>query len=486
MLAQFRSSRPFIRAFVLVLVGLCCQHTMAQGEDPANGENDPIKLFERGQDAHAKGDTRLAIQLYEAAIKLRPEFPEAEFQRAMALLAASREPEALQGFNRAVALRPDWAMAYSKFGTALETSRTFDRDAEPILRRAIELEPQNLQSIVALAFIRQRSGDSKEALTLLRRATELKDATAQTWQQRAVIEVSAGDNKAALSSIAVAIQLSPQDPSLLSYRAKLLLSMKDTAGALADLDKAKNALALKTPNDKQVGVIFEVAQLYAAAGKPEETLRLIDALDEKARTLPMFVQLRAEITADTGSNTPEERAVLEDLLKGDPQNASLLASLGSSYRRVDPAKSRDYYYRALQLDPKNGKYAVGYGAALVQARQFAEAEKILRQVISANPDNYTAHANLALALFEMKRFADALPEYEWLVAAKPELAVTYFFIAIAHDNLGEYQQAMDGYQKFLSRADPVNNKLEIEKVNLRLPTLREQIKRGEGEKRKNP
>jgi len=45
---------------------------------------------------------------------------------------------------------------------------------------------------------------------------------------------------------------------------------------------------------------------------------------------------------------------------------------------------------------------------------------------------------------------------------------------------------MDGYQKFLSRADPVNNKLEIEKVNLRLPTLREQIKRGEGEKRKNP
>jgi tetratricopeptide (TPR) repeat protein len=122
----------------------------------------------------------------------------------------------------------------------------------------------------------------------------------------------------------------------------------------------------------------------------------------------------------------------------------------------------------------------------VQARQFAQAEKILRQVISAQPENYTAHANLALALFEMKRFAEALPEYEWLAAAKPDLAVTYFFIAIAHDNLGEYPQAMDAYQKFLARADSTNNKLEIEKVNLRLPTLREQIKRGEGVKRKNP
>jgi tetratricopeptide (TPR) repeat protein len=106
-------------------------------------------------------------------------------------------------------------------------------------------------------------------------------------------------------------------------------------------------------------------------------------------------------------------------------------------------------------------------------------------VIANNPDNYTAHANLALALFEMKRFPDALPEYEWVAAAKPDIAATYFFIAIAHDNLGEYQQAMDAYQKFLTRADPVKNKLEIEKVNLRLPRLREQIKRGEGVKRKS-
>jgi tetratricopeptide (TPR) repeat protein len=107
-------------------------------------------------------------------------------------------------------------------------------------------------------------------------------------------------------------------------------------------------------------------------------------------------------------------------------------------------------------------------------------------VVSTHPDNYTAHANLALSLFEMKRFAEALPEYDWLAAAKPDLAVTYFFIAIAHDNLGEYPQAMDAYQKFLARADSTNNKLEIEKVNLRLPTLREQIKRGEGVKRRNP
>ena len=486
MLAQFRSSRPFIRAFVLVLIATCGQQALAQSDDPANGETDPIKLFERGQDAHAKGDTKLAIQLYDAAIKLRPEFPEAEFQRAMILVGTDRQAEAIDGFKRAVALRPDWAMAYSKFGLALSRPGTFDRDAEPILRRAIELDAQDLQATVALAFVRRRAGDYKDALALIRTATELKGANAQTWQHRAFLEAggNAGDdNAAALASITRAIQLEPENPSIRVDRAKLLLK-KDPAAALADLDKARSTLALTAPNT-QLGVIFDVARLYASAGKPDESLRLIDSLDEKIRTTPTFAELRAEIAANTGSNTPEDRALLEQMLQHNPENASLLARLGDAYRRVDPVKSRDYYFRALQLEPKNEKYAVGYAAALVQSRQFGEAEKLLRQVIANSPDNYTAHANLALALFEMKRFPDALPEYEWLAAAKPDIAATYFFIAIAHDNLGEYPQAMDAYQKFLTRADPVNNKLEIEKVNLRLPTLREQIKRGEGVKRKS-
>ena len=52
-----------------------------------NHEDDPVKLFERAQDAHAKSDFKTAIEFYDAAIRLKPEFPEAEFQRALALLS---------------------------------------------------------------------------------------------------------------------------------------------------------------------------------------------------------------------------------------------------------------------------------------------------------------------------------------------------------------------------------------------------------------
>ena len=470
-----------IYSITLILLMLGSQFAAAQTQDLSEGETDPIKLFERGQNAHAKNDYKAAIQLYEAAIKLKPEFPEAEFQRAMALLAVNRADEAVEGFNRAVALRPDWPTAYAKFGIFLSFTGSFDRQAEPILRRAIELDNANLEATVALAVLRQRAPDLNEAVKLIRVATSLKDATSQTWRRRAYIEYAAGDISGAVSSITRALDVEPKMPSMRYDRARFLLEMNDRAGALADLEAVKGMLK----SNADVSTTIDTAQLYARAGRPDESLRLLDSLSEVDRNRAEVIALRAEISGDAGSSV-EERAALEQLLKRDPKNANLLARLGSAYRTVDPAKSQGYYYRALQIEPDNAKFATGYAAAVVQSRQFVEAVGILRRVLAKAPDDYAAHANLALALYELKDYAGALSQYEWLKTQRPEISATYFFIATAHDKLGQYQDALDAYEKFLSLASPNVNKLEIEKVNLRLPTLKAQLKRGQGQKVKKP
>jgi hypothetical protein len=70
------------------------------------------------------------------------------------------------------------------------------------------------------------------------------------------------------------------------------------------------------------------------------------------------------------------------------------------------------------------------------------------------------------------------------LSVKPEAAVVHYFIATSHDYLGEYPEALASYEKFLSAADSRTNQLEIEKVNLRLPLLKRQVKMGEGVKKK--
>ncbi|MCA1605727.1 MAG: tetratricopeptide repeat protein, partial [Acidobacteria bacterium] len=179
-----------------------------------------------------------------------------------------------------------------------------------------------------------------------------------------------------------------------------------------------------------------------------------------------------------------ERKGLETLLKKNPNNAMLLARLGAAYRTADPTRSLNYYKRATESEPSNPDYATGYAATLIQVRRFAEAAAILRRVLTVTPHNYAAHANLATSLYQLKQFAQALNEYEWLLQAKPDLTVAYYFIATAHDYLGEYELALAAYESFLGRADAKTNQLEIEKIKLRLPSLRRQIKLGEGVKKK--
>lgn len=472
-----QSRRLLLGVLTLVLISGCVSLTRAQNVD---GEDDPVRLFERGQDAHAKNDYEKAIEFYDAAIKLKPEFPEAEFQRSMALLFTNRKQDAIEGFNRAVALRPDWAFAYSRFGTYLGSYGNDGAAAEPLLRRAIELDSTDVDAMVVLADIRQNAGDSAEALKLVRTATSLAKAKSSTWRKRSFIERAVGDKVSALVSVDKALLSDPGDLGARYDRAMLRLEVGDRDGAFADLQALDQA-----GHGGNLAGAFELAQMYDRAGKQTEALRVLDALEEKDRKVPEIVALRDEIAGGDGSSA-EGRAALEQMIERDPKNATVLARLGAAYRRIDPVKSQDYYYRALQIDPKNVGYAIGYAAALNQGRQFAEAVGILRNVLAHVPNEYLAHTNLAIALYELKDFRAAISEYEWIANACPELAATYFFLATAHDNLREYDMALDAYEKFLAKADPVANKLDIEKVNLRLPVLRKQIKRGEGLKQKRP
>lgn len=485
MFSLLRSRQLILSATALVFLLICPQLMAAQTEDAGDGETDPIKLFERGQNAHARNDLAGALALYEAALRLRPEFPEAEYQRGVALVGLDRPGDAEKAFAHAIELRKDWGLPYSALGNLL-TRLTRDKEAETFLRRALQLGARDFTTLDSLSAVRFRAGDTKEALSLAQSATNDESASAAAWVWRAAIEHAVGNHEAAMASLDRALQLDPNHLTALKERAALQTGTGAYEKAIEDL---KKALSVK-PGDKAISL--QLAHVYGRAGKYDEERQILEAFGQtqpgpaQSGSNAGVIGSTKEIEAANSDDPKVARPALEALIGKNPKNAALLARLGEVTRLTDPQKSAESYRRANEINPKNPKYAIGYAAALVQLRRFAEAEPILRRVIAAAPNEYTAHANLALALYELKRFAEALPEYEWLAATRPEIAATYFFIATAHDNLGEYEQALEAYEKFLSRADPTRNKLDIEKINLRLPQLRDQIKRGQGTRRKKP
>jgi tetratricopeptide (TPR) repeat protein len=454
---------------------------VAQNEDSFGDTGaDPIKLFERGQNAHGRGDFTKALELYEEAIKVRPEFPEAEFQRANVLVSLKRHADAEAGFKRTIELRKEWALPYAALGSLLTTLNR-DKEAEPLLRQALKLESNNNLALRLLADIRLRAGDAKEAASLAQRATADQDASTSVWILRAMAERAVGDHGNALTSLNHILKIEPLHLAALIERAELYIKDGKNDLAVADLAKAEPLLR----GDQALA--SRIAAAYDLAGKSDDAQRVAKSagiLKEPTGSTDgiKVVGTPEEIEAANSEDHDTSRKALEGLLAKNPKNAMLLARLGNAYRMTDPTRSLDYYRRAVDIDPKNADYATGFSSALVQARKFPEAVFVLRRVLAVAPDNYAAHANLATALYALKQYPAALSEYQWLVKAKPDLAVAYYFIATSHDYLGEYEQALAAYETFVARADPKANQLEIEKVKLRLPTLRRQIKLGEGVK----
>jgi tetratricopeptide (TPR) repeat protein len=467
----------FASALALALAVLCARPASAQQDIDEFGDAaaDPVKLFNQGQDAQAKKDYERALELYEEALKLRPEFPEAEFQKASALVALRRLTEAEKSYRRAQQLRPTWALPPAALGQLLLLTPGRESEAEPLLRRALELDAKNVRAAVALAEMRARAGDAQGALELWRRATSIKDTDASLWLARARAERAAKDEAAALKSFERALALEPADAEARLERARALFETGDRARAAEDLR------ALEPAARSDVRLALAVASSYLNQGFAEEARRVYDAMPTEAKESAEGRSLLAAFSPSC-EDKPETRAGLEKLVERDPNNAPALACLGILYRTEDPQRSLGYFERAARLRPSNADYATGYAAALLQLRRFDEAATILQRVVSAEPNNYAAHANFAAALYELKLYKQAIVEYKWVAAARPELAVVHFFIGSAHDRLGEFEEALAAYETFLAHADAKTNGLEMEKVNLRLPTLRNQIKRGEGVK----
>ncbi|HEY8227300.1 MAG TPA: tetratricopeptide repeat protein [Pyrinomonadaceae bacterium] len=467
----------------LTLIIVLAPQLRAQTDDPF-GDNaaDPIKLFERGQSAHARGDLQKALEFYEQALKVRPDFPEAEFQKGGALVSLGRLPEAEASFRRAIGLKKNWSLPYSALG-ALLVRQARDSEAESLFKQALSVDPQDAIALRMLAEMKLRSGAPKEALDLARKATTVKEAPASSWVVLAVAERAKGDKAPAKKILDRIIEEDSGNLAALIERADLQTEEKSYDAAIADLKAADKT----KPGDKVI--LSRLAYVLQQSGRVEEAAAVAKAAGLQVQApagdgRTNVIGTPEEIEAANSDEISVSRKALEKLIEKNPRNAMLLAKLGASYRTDAPEKAMELYRRATEIQPDSAENAVGYAAALVQARRFPEAALILRQVVQRNPDNYPAHANLATALYQMKQYAEAIPQYEWLIGAKPDVVIAHYFIATAHDYLGEYPDALASYEKFLTKADPATNQLEIDKVKLRLPPLRRQIQLGEGVKKK--
>ena len=472
-----------IQTIVVLMLSFTLFANVALGQEDNDAPQNAIAIFNQAQEAHEKGDLPAAILLYDKAIALVAEFPEAEYQKGDAYLSLGKMDEAEKSFRLALLHREDWSLALARLGEVLvrrhnaadtAAAKLLNAEASVVLHRAIDTDDKNFPAYAALVDLQLHSSTLanvlRETLERLKLLTDGKmKAPASIWTARAALEDRLGLREAARSSLKNVLATDPANKYAISLAAGLALADDDTEQALA----LAEILAKLYPD--QTATKFLLARVLAAQGKGDEAIKQLDLIKEKSLEAET---LRTKIVATSSTNTAE----IEALLEKDPANATYLGRLCNLNRLSAPDKALDYCRRAADAEPSNINHAVGFAAALVQAKRLEQAIALLRKILTIAPDNATVHTNLATALFAAKRYPEAKVEYQWIAAKQPDRPIVYFLLGVTHDQLGEHLDAMANYQQFLRLAVPATNQLEIDKVNLRLPSLERIIKSERGKK----
>ena len=230
----FSRRQKFLSAFFAVLLIFAFSSVNFAQEEDENTQN-AIKLFNQGQDAHEKNDFQTALKFYDEALKLFPEFPEAELQRGNALLSLNKSDEAEKSFRRALELREDWSLPMTNLGALLVEKGEF-AEAETLLTKAIAQDGANFLAYSALTDLRLRTKARaeilKELLNKLKILTTQARATASVWASRAALENALGNRADAKTSLNRALAIDAKNKNALLELSEIALAEGDNTGAL--------------------------------------------------------------------------------------------------------------------------------------------------------------------------------------------------------------------------------------------------------------
>jgi tetratricopeptide (TPR) repeat protein len=354
-----------------------------------------------------KKDFAGAEQAYSEYLSKKPNDAYGHFQLGFTYTNLHQPEKAATEYRRATELDPKMGAAYLNLGLTI-----LDKDpasAVPPLQKATELLPDNAGAKFALGGALERSGQVSGAIEAFQAAIKLNGGVADFHDALGHALLTDHRPQEAEAEFHSALGLLPGSASARSGLIESLLAQKKVGEASAELETYLQA----HPNDA-LGH-YERASLLANQGKNDEALRELDQAAALGPEPVSALKLRANI----------------DLAKPDLDAA--VAALE----------------KAAKLAPKDGEIDALLGHALLEKKSYPEAANALSQALRIDPKNTDALKDLLSADYEGGNYSATLRLLDVLSTRETLPAGSWFIRGTCYDKIGQKQEALGAYRKFL-------------------------------------
>lgn len=162
-----------------------------------NPEDQVQELFSQGVDALNQNHANLALEKFNEALKLDPEFPEAYINRGIALRRLEQYVEAVEDFDKALKLAPKSPEAFYNRGLAYGLSGVYDK-AVADYTQALKLAPKDWQIFYNRGNAYLDQNKAKEALADYNQALQLSPHSLEALHNRGLAYLNLGQAGKAL------------------------------------------------------------------------------------------------------------------------------------------------------------------------------------------------------------------------------------------------------------------------------------------------
>jgi len=279
-------------------------------------------------------------------------------------------------------------------------SRQGQYDAgEKWLKKAIEVDPNYYEALLELGNLKMHQKEFAEAVPLLRRCTQLDPHPAPVYYRLASAERSLHQTEAADRDLKIFQTLS-KDPTPLPYPFQHLYDYLGQRANLTpqqktriDLDELEHEVRVHSGQPQN---FYSLAETYLKLGRVEDAKQAIAQLDQLSQS-DFRTMVGVGVLLARYHLYAESIARFQQALQVNPNSDDAWYDLADAcFHKRDYSAALDAAQHVSAQGQKDTTYMALWADILTHLGKFEEAEKLLRQETTEDPDQDQAYLSLAM------------------------------------------------------------------------------------------
>jgi tetratricopeptide (TPR) repeat protein len=308
---------------------------------------------------------------------------EAGVLRSMAQRLMGKLDDARADVKRLLTLYPGYGEAWFQLGEIEVAARKW-KDAEAAYRKSYQVNPSNIEGLLAIADYRIGHNDAGKALEELRAEAEKHPERLDLRLAHAAVASSAGRRDEAAGEYELLLTKVRSNPNVLAdvhrHLGELYFHAGDMQRSVTHLEKARQLRPEDPAALHSLGVVYDVL------GRKKEATALYEACLKVDGQNPVALNNLAFYISQNGGDLDQALTFAQRARQRWPQQLQISDTIASIYLKKNLVENAlDILEDLVQKKPADAGFRFHLGQALLQKGETAKARKELQLALASRP-----------------------------------------------------------------------------------------------------